>query len=172
MDNEIVESVLRDILEEQRAGIQATKEINSRIQELAVQVEGLSQKLDQQKHIRPPGDTRLVQALVENGINRMEELVSQQPKSVVRQYQFLLFPEMYADNYYRIVFGRLLFWMMIFVVATYLFMLGKQGIESWAQIEQKEVETNQYKKAWHYLYQHDKKLKVKMDSAWVKSWGL
>lgn len=170
MDNEIVESVLRDILEEQRAGIQATKEINTRIEVLAVQVEGLSQKFDQQKHIVPPGNSRLVQALVDNGIKRMEEIVSQQPKSVVRQYRFLLFPEMYADNYYRIVFGRLLFWMMIFVVATYLFMLGKHGIESWTLVKQKEAETNQYKKAWHYLYQHDKKFKVKMDSAWVKSW--
>lgn len=172
MDSEIVESVLRDILEEQRAGIQATKEINTRLKDLAVEVEGLNQKLDQQKRIGSPGDPGLIQALVENGINRMEEIVSQQPKTVVRQYRFLLFPEMYADNYYRIVFGRLLFWMMTLLMATFLFMLGKQSIESWAVIKQKQYETNQYKKAWHYLYNHEKKLRVKMDSAWVKSWGL
>jgi len=77
---------------------------------------------------------------------------------------------MYAENYYRIVFGRLLFWMMIFLIATYLFMLGKHGIDIWQSVKEKEVEDNQYKKAWQYLYTHEKQVLSRMDSAWVKSW--
>jgi len=60
--------------------------------------------------------------------------------------------------------------MMIFLFSTYLFILGKHGIESWQRIKEKETETNHYKKVLHYLYQHEKKLRSGMDSAWIKSW--
>ena len=170
MDSEILESVLKEILDEQKEAKQAITKLTSQLEELGVKVNGFNEKLGQQKIIAPPADTRVIQHVLKTGLEQIRETVSQQPKSVVRQFRFLLFPEMYADNYYRIVFGRLLFWMMIFLVATYVFMLGKQGIESWALIQQKHVETNQYKKAWSYLYQHDKKVRQKMDSAWVRSW--
>lgn len=92
-------------------------------------MDSFNQKLEQFKIVAPPADTSQIQGVVETGITQMKKIVEDQPKNVVRQFRLLLFPEMYADNYYRIVFGRLLFWMMIFIVATYLFMLSKQVIE-------------------------------------------
>jgi len=170
MDSEILQSVLREILEEQKETKQAITKLTSRLEELGVKTDSFNEKLLRQKTIAPAADTRVIQDVVKTGVEQIQEIISRQPKSVVRQFRFLLFPELYADSYYRIVFGRLLFWMMIFLVVTYLFMLGKQGIESGALIKQKEAEINPYKKAWIYLYQHEKKFKPKMDSAWVKSW--
>ena len=60
--------------------------------------------------------------------------------------------------------------MMVFLFGNYLFLLGKQGIESWVFMKQKDFEMNHYKKAWNYLYRNESKFKTRMDSAWVKSW--
>ncbi len=169
MDTEIIESVLKEILEEQKAGVQVSKELDSSIKALAGKIDSFHQKLEQQKVIAPPSDTRMVQDIVASGILQIQQIVATQPKSIIRNFRLLLFPEMYAEHYYRIVFGRLLFWMMIFLFGTYLFILGKHGIESWQRIKEKETETNHYKKSWHYLYQHEKKFRSKMDSAWINS---
>jgi hypothetical protein len=169
MDTEIIESVLKEILEEQKVSLQGTKALVSNVNKLTAKIESIQQKLEQQEVTPPPADAKLVQAIVSTGIRQIQQTVEAQPKNVVRQFRLLLFPEQFANQYYRIVFGRLLYWMLIFLLSTYLFMLGKQGINSWQSIKEKEVETNQYKKAWVYLYQKEKKLKQKMDSAWVRS---
>jgi hypothetical protein len=170
MDNEIMESVLTEILEEQKLAAGATQELGTSIKALAGQVDSFQKKLDQQKVIAPPINTKVVQEIVTDGILKIQQTVTSQPKTVTKNFRLLLFPEMYADNYYRIVFGRLLFWMMIFLIATYLFVLGKQGIESWQIVKGTEVEANHSLKAWKYLYQHEKKLRKGMDSAWNMSW--
>jgi hypothetical protein len=168
MDNEIMESVLTEILEEQKLAARATQELGASLKALGGQVGSFQKKLEQQKVIARPVDTKAVQEIVADGILKIEQIVASQPKSVIRNFRLLLFPEMYADNYYRIVFGRLLFWMMIFIMATYLFMLGKRGIESWQSLKEKEIESTHALKAWRYLYQHERQVRVRMDSIWIK----
>ncbi len=170
MDNEIIESVLTDILEEQKAGAQVMQEISNSLKALASAVNSFQKEPGQQKVIAPPVDTKVIQKIIADGILKIHQIVDDQPKTVTRNFRLLLFPEMYAESYYRIVFGRLLFWMTIFLVATYLFMLGKQGINGWQSVKEKEVEVDHYKKAWRFLYQREKQVKAKMDSAWIKSW--
>lgn len=113
-----------------------------------------------------------MRSIITNGIQQTQQTEKAQPKTVTRQFRFLLFPKMYADQYYRIVFGRLLFWMMFFLLATYLYLLGKQGIESWQMVQEKNLEANHAKNAFDYLYRHaDKEGKKKMIDAWQKSWS-
>lgn len=170
MDNEIMESVLTEILEEQKLAARATQELGATLKALAGQVDSFQKKLEHQKVIAPPANTKVVQEIVADGILKIQQTVAGQPKSITRNFRLLLFPEMYAENYYRIVFGRLLFWMIMLLLATYLFVMGKQGIESWRSLKEKEIDGSQYKKAWRYLYQHERKLRQGMDSAWIKSW--
>lgn len=170
MDNKIMESVLTEILEDQKSGSRAIQEFGASIKALTVAVDLFQIKLEQQKVFAPSADTRIVQKIVADGILKIQETVAGQPKTVTRNFRLLLFPEMYAENYYRIVFGRLLFWMMITLIATYLFVLGKHVIECWQSVKEQEANKNQYKKAWRYLYQHEKQVRLRMDSAWVKSW--
>jgi hypothetical protein len=76
-----------------------------------------------------------VQAMMTKFIEQVQATIMAQPKSIVRQIKILLFPEQNAREDYRLVFGRLLFWMMIFLIATYLFVLGKLFIDSWAIVK-------------------------------------
>src|SRR3989442_14020174 len=90
-------------------------------------------------------------------IAQVQATIMAQPKNIVRQLRILLFPEQNATEYYRLVFGRLLFWMMIFLTATYLFALSKQFIDNWAVIKEKQLEKTQYENAWNYLYERETK---------------
>jgi len=59
---------------------------------------------------------------------------------------------------------------MIFLTATYLFVLGKQFIENWTIVKEKQLEKTQIQNAWNYLYQHETKQgKKKMEAAWQKN---
>ncbi len=141
-----------------------TQELGTIIKALVDTVDSFQKKLEQQKMITPAADTKVVKGIVADGILKIQQTVASQPKTVTRNFWLLLFPEMYAENYYRIVFGRLLGWMMIFLLATYLFMLGKQGVESWRYVKEKEIQANHSFKAWRNLYQHDKQMRGRMDS--------
>jgi hypothetical protein len=57
----------------------------------------------------------------------------------------------------RIVFGRVLFWLIVFVAVTYLYKLGKQYIIINSAIVEQNTAID-YKDAWQYLYQHKNKM--------------
>ncbi len=168
MDNEIMESLLTEILEEQKLTARSTQELATRIKTLVDTVDSYQKKLAQLKVTVSPADTKVIQELVADGILKIQQTVAGQSKSVTRNFRLLLFPEIYSKEYYRIVFGRLLGWMMLFLLATYCFILAKQGIDGWQHVKEKEVESNHALKTWRYLYQHEKKFRNGMDSAWLK----
>ncbi len=84
-------------------------------------VEGFEQKLKEQGVVKPIINTEPLHAMMTTFTEQVQATIMTQPKSIVRQFRILLFPEENAREYYRLVFGRLLFWMMIFLIATYLF---------------------------------------------------
>jgi hypothetical protein len=168
LDNEIMESVLTEILQEQKAGAQAIQGINNNLKALADTIDSFQKTLGQQQVVVPSSDMRVVQEIVADGVLRIREMVGSQPKNVTRNFRLLLFPEAYAETYYRIVFGRLLFWMMIFVLTTYMFKLGAQAIESSRLIKFNQYESSHSLKAWNYLYRHEKKFRAQMDSVWLR----
>jgi len=99
------------------------------LKELKITIDSVNQKLANQKIILPPADNKPLNLLLETAIHDIKQIVSEQPRQVIHEKRFLFFPEYDAKSYYKIVYGRLLFWMMIFLIATYLFVLGKEFIE-------------------------------------------
>ena len=102
-------------------------------------------------------------------LKKLEKHLEKQSASVNRQYRFLLFPETNQDQYYKIVFGRLIPWGIFFMTATYLFFLAENGIEAWGNVRYNQ-QSEQCVRAWLYLNDHaSKQVKKAMDQAWVKS---
>ena len=62
-------------------------------------------------------------------INTIKKVVESQPKNVIRQVRLLFFPDIDTAKYFRIVFGRLIFWMVIILILVLLFSLGQEWIE-------------------------------------------
>ena len=68
MDSEILESVLKEILEEQKEAKQAITKLTSQLEALGVKVNGFNEKLGQQKVIAAPADTRIIEQVVKTGV--------------------------------------------------------------------------------------------------------
>lgn len=126
MDSEILESVLKEILEEPKELKLLLMKLTSCIEDLDVKVNAFNGKLEHQKVLGTAVDLRPIQGVVKTGVEKIRQIVSEQPKEVVRQFRFLLFPERYADSYCRIVFGRLASWMMI-VFYCYIFVCVREN---------------------------------------------
>jgi hypothetical protein len=58
-------------------------------------------------------------------------------------------------------------------MSCFLFSLGKQALDNAREIKLRQLENNQYKNAWQYMYEHENKQgKKKMEDAWKKNWEL
>ncbi len=91
-------------------------------------------------------------------LSKMEEVatrVASQGRPVKREFRILLFPEHGTTNYYKIVFGRIFFWLVMLCVAKYAYLLGDKWLTA-------EYENQKYQKAWETLYKHQTKANQKM----------
>ena len=58
-------------------------------------------------------------------------------------------------------------WMTAVCIGIFLYSLGKQALKNSKEIKLKQLENNQYEKAWKYMYgKENKQGKKKMDDAW------
>ncbi|MEJ6981727.1 hypothetical protein WG906_14770 [Pedobacter sp. P351] len=95
--------------------------------------------------------------------------IENEPKHTVKSYRLLLFPETNAGTYYRIVFGRLIPWGMVFVAIACLFSLCQQSIKAW-EAYQYNKRAERCVRAWVYMDEHaTKQVKKAMEKAWLKS---
>ena len=99
----------------------------------------------------------------------LAEQIKKEPKPVINRYHFSLFPESDTAFYPRILFGKVIPWMMLFVIVAGFFSLGRQAIEAW-KVGQYNREAESYVRAWVYMDRHgSKQVKKAMKSAWSKS---
>jgi hypothetical protein len=58
----------------------------------------------------------------------LAEQIRKEPKSIIKRYHFSLFPESDTAFYPKILFGKVIPWMMLFVIVAGLFSLGEKAI--------------------------------------------
>ncbi len=123
MEKEILETVLIELLEESKRINLLVEEQNKEIQELKSTISDFNRKLTEIKISAPSPDTRPLTMIVTDGINSIQKIVAAQPKQVLHEKKILFFPEWNQKEYYKIVFGRILFWILWVIVATYCYFL-------------------------------------------------
>jgi hypothetical protein len=129
MEIQIIAAALTETLEEQKKTNQLLREQTQSIKELTEKVTAFNDKLDHIRIMAPPVPTELIDTVLSRGITRIEQLVTAQPKNYIRQLRILLFPEQNAYEYYRIVFGRLLLWLLGLSACAGLYCLTKEYID-------------------------------------------
>ena len=171
MEKDKFEIVLEDILDELKSvnnGIREHKQQAIQLQEKFVAFE---EKITQIKQpASAVADLQPIKAAINEAVIKIQDALSQQSKPLVRQWRFLLFPEHYAKEYYKVIF-RLIMWLTLASMGCFLFALGKQAVENAKEVKLRQLEYDQYKNAWQYMYEHESKTgKKKMQDAWQKSW--
>jgi hypothetical protein len=166
IQKETLEIVLNELIDEQKNANKINSDLVSAINQLTGKVIGVSEKLDKKEISGTPSEGENLQDILKKGINQMLLIKSTQPKSIVRKFQILLFPEQDAKLFYKIVFGRWFMWLAVMLFFTFLYKWMMHRSKRENQLRMVELKQNNLVNAWKYLYsQKDKKLHLKMDSA-------
>ncbi len=147
MESEIIETVLKEILEEIRIIHQENAEKENYAADIRDKIQLLEKALYRQEIKQPEINLLPLQLQLDSSTKSIGKAIREQPKNVIRKIQILLFPESGAREYYGLVFGRLFFWMMMFLLATYMFSLAKQFIDNWKEVTERKNELIQLHKA-------------------------
>jgi hypothetical protein len=129
MEQEVLQTVLTELLQELKEVRQQQAETAKALLEVKNKVGAFEQRLSEVKVAPPKVDTQFIAAAVDNGLSKIRSVIEAQPKSVTKEFRVLLFPQYNAGEYYRLVFGKALFWMLMFLIATYLYFSGREFIE-------------------------------------------
>ncbi|MEJ7830563.1 MAG: hypothetical protein WKF91_20305 [Segetibacter sp.] len=128
MDEEVLQTVLTKLLQEFKEVKQQQGETAKALFELKNKVAGFEQKLTDVRIVPPAINVQPITTAIDNGLDKIKSTIEAQPKSITKQFRVLLFPEYNAMEYYKVVLERVLFWMLMFLIVTYLYLLCKQFI--------------------------------------------
>ncbi|MDQ6845613.1 MAG: hypothetical protein M3Z92_14915 [Bacteroidota bacterium] len=155
METEIVETVLTEILGELKRSNELNKENSNAILKNDNLLIAIEKQLGNKDVAKPEINNRSIEQIISTGINNITAMIKQHPPTVKREFRVLLFPEQNTKEYYQIVFSRIIFWLVVLVIAKYIYLMGSEWII-------KHYENQKYKKAWENLYKHQEKANQKM----------
>lgn len=155
MDSEIIETVLTEILGELKQSNFLNKENNQVLTENQSRLISIEKKLESKDEIKPVLDFRPLEQIMSRSINSISGMIDKRPEKTSREFRILLFPEHNAKEYYSIVYGRIIVWLVVLVIVKYAYLLGSDWIST-------GNENLKYKKAWEELYQNPGKANQKM----------
>lgn len=162
---------LRLVLEEFAQG---QKTNNQHIEALIIAINNIGNKIDvsikqhkPEKIVLEPLDIKPIEAILQKSFLDIKFMIGRQPKSIVRKFQILLFPEHDAKLFYKIVFGRWFLWLAIMVALNNLYSWGIHYSDNSKEIEMRQIQNNRIRKAWEYMHiNSDKETKKLMKKAY------
>lgn len=170
IERETLQLVLEEFTLEQKTN-------NQHIEELITAVKNVENKIDVskneykiEKNVSEQLDIKQIEAVLQKGFLDIKYMIGRQPKSIVRKFQILLFPEQDAKLFYKIVFGRWFLWLAVMVALSNLYNWGIHYSDNNKEIEMQQIQNDRIRKAWEYMYStNNKETKKLMKKAYVNS---
>ncbi|MCD0471474.1 hypothetical protein [Flavobacterium sp. JAS] len=170
IERETLQLVLEEFTQEQKTN-------NQHIEALVIAVNNVGNKIDAfkkedntAKSVSETLDIKAIETILQKGFLDIKFMIGRQPKSIVRKFQILLFPEQDAKLFYKIVFGRWFLWLVIMVALSNLYNWGIHYSDNNKEIEMQQIQNDRIRKAWEYMYSNnDKETKKLMKKAYVNS---
>jgi hypothetical protein len=125
MENDVIETVLKEVLEEQRLASQKVDELALIVRSLNETNRKLAANLEAFGNKPAPVDLRSTEALLSRNADEIKRLIAEQPREIKHEKRFLFFPENNARDYYDVCFK----WLLFIVIATYAYYLVHYSIE-------------------------------------------
>jgi hypothetical protein len=167
IERKTLQLVLEEFTQEQKTN-------NQHIEALIVAINNVGNKIDVsikeqkvEKNVLESLDIKPIEAILQKSFLDIKFMIGRQPKSIVRKFQILLFPEQDAKLFYKIVFGRWFLWLAIMIALNNLYSWGIHYSDNNKEIEMRQVQNNRIRKAWEYMYiNSDKETKKLMKKAY------
>jgi len=128
MTQEVIETAIQEIMEEQKANRKLSERLTGKIDHLSELIESLKEQQNDRKTNMEPQRTDVLPG-VETGLEDIKKLLKSQSKNVVHEKRFLFFPEHYAKEYYSII----LRWILYIIIASYSYSILKHIIDHWSR---------------------------------------
>ena len=170
IERETLQLVLEEFAQEQKTN-------NQHIEALIIAINNMGNKIDvsikehkPEKIVLEPLDIKPIEAILQKSFLDIKFMIGRQPKSIVRKFQILLFPEQDAKLFYKIVFGRWFLWLAIMIALNNLYSWGIHYSDNSKEIEMRQIQNNKIRKAWEYMYiNSDNETKNLMKKAYINS---
>jgi hypothetical protein len=154
MEKEILETVLTEIYGELQQTNELIKENTVLETENKNRLIVIEKRLES-KDVKPLIDIRPIEQIVSRGVDNIAAIINQTTKKRPPEFRILFFPEYNTKEFYKVVYGRIIFWLVMLVIAKYLYLLGSEWIS-------KNYSDEKYKKAWENFYQQQGKANQKI----------
>ncbi|HTN20215.1 MAG TPA: hypothetical protein VL125_07055 [Pelobium sp.] len=170
IDRDTLELVLQEFVDEQKTTNQHIIELIKRSDELSEKLKEFENHTSKPQTVTANSDTKPFLLLLQKGLADIKTIVGNQPKSVVKKFQLLLFPEQDAKLFYKIVFGRWIIWLTAMLVINNIYKWGANYSNNQKDIETQQLDNDRIKKSWRYLYDHSgNNMKKEMEKAYENS---
>ncbi|HXS58686.1 MAG TPA: hypothetical protein VN726_21305 [Hanamia sp.] len=170
VENEKIVLVMEEFNQEQKATNQTINDLIVAVNTIGSKVDDFKKELDSPKSVSVTTDTKSVQQIVQKGFTDVKMMIGTQPKSIVRKFQILLFPEQDAKLFYKVVFSRWFLWLVIMLFLTNLYKWGIHYSDNQKEIKLEQIENDRIRKSWNYMYNNnDKEVKRLMEKAYISS---
>ncbi|MXV50115.1 hypothetical protein GS399_03965 [Pedobacter sp. HMF7647] len=170
IEKETLGLVLEEFTQEQKTTNQTINNLVAAVNSIGSKVDNFTQELDNPKSVSVTTDTKPIQQIVQKGFADVKLMIGTQPKSIVRKFQILLFPEQDAKLFYKVVFSRWFLWLTIMLFLTNLYKWGIHYSDNQKEIKLEQIENDRIRKSWNYIYNNNgKEVKRLMEKAYVDS---
>jgi len=124
MNSDMIESVLNEILNEQKATLKMSQQLISNIENLAGKFERLDKTMNTQSKIASTGDTKNLEIIAE-GVENIKQIVVSQQRNIAGEKRIIIFPEFKSPDCYRLLFNCILY----LTIATYSFFIIRAAVD-------------------------------------------
>ena len=140
MNEEVLKAVLSEILEEQKMLNINNGLITKAVEDFSEKLSDFENKLSNSKE-----STGADLQIINTNLQRLKIIIEDRPKQIIHEKRILLFPETYKQEFYRIVFGKVVKLVAIIFVTLFAFFFLKDLLI--------QRSNGKYKDAWECLYQ-------------------
>lgn len=170
LEQETLELVLEEFTQEQKTNNQHIGALIVAVNNIGDKIDAFKKEYEIEKVVSEPLDIKPIEAILHKGFLDMKFMIGRQPKSIVRKFQILLFPEQDTKLFYKIVFGRWFLWLTLMVALSNLYNWGVHYSDNCKEIEIRQIQNDRIRKAWEYMYANNgKEIKNLMEKAYVNS---
>ncbi len=170
IERETLQLVLEEFTLEQKTNNQHIEALITTVNIVGNKIDALKKDDNTAKSVSETLDIRPIEDILQKGFLDIKYMIGRQPKSIVRKFQILLFPEQDAKLFYKIVFGRWFLWFAIMAAISNLYNFGIHYSDNSKEIELKEIQNDRIRKAWDYMYANNgEETKKLMKRAYLNS---
>ncbi|WP_433834193.1 hypothetical protein [Flavobacterium anhuiense] len=170
IEQDALQLVMEEFSQEQKLNNQQITALISEVKNVGDKIDLLKKECEGEKKLSQPFDISTVEVILQKGILDMKYMIGRQPKSIVRKFQVLLFPEQDAKLFYKIVFGRWILYLTVMLAITNLYKWGINYSNNRKEVELRKIQDETVRGAWVYMYNNSgKEIKQQMDKAYINA---